>query len=77
MAATYVLINCDLGFEEPVISKLKKEGIAEVHEVFAYDKLAKVESNQIELTRETITWKIRKIPEIRSTLTLMGIEGQQ
>ncbi|MDH3823304.1 MAG: Lrp/AsnC family transcriptional regulator, partial [Nitrosopumilus sp.] len=22
-------------------------------------------------------WKIRKIPKIRSTLTLMGIEGQQ
>ncbi|MEZ8030986.1 MAG: Lrp/AsnC family transcriptional regulator, partial [Nitrosopumilus sp.] len=27
--------------------------------------------------RETITWKIRKIPKIRSTLTLMGIEGQE
>jgi len=26
--------------------------------------------------RETITWKIRKIDQIRSTLTLMGIEGQ-
>jgi len=26
--------------------------------------------------RETITWKIRKIAKIRSTLTLMGIEGQ-
>jgi len=26
--------------------------------------------------RETITWKIRKIEKIRSTLTLMGIEGQ-
>ncbi|MGI0002834.1 MAG: Lrp/AsnC family transcriptional regulator, partial [Nitrosopumilaceae archaeon] len=23
-----------------------------------------------------ITWKIRKIEKIRSTLTLMGIEGQ-
>jgi len=26
--------------------------------------------------RETITWKIRKIDKIRSTLTLMGIDGQ-
>ena len=39
--------------------------------------LAKVESGQVEALRETITWKIRKIPKIRSTLTLMGIEGQQ
>jgi hypothetical protein len=36
-----------------------------------------VESKQVETLRETITWKIRKIQKIRSTLTLMGIEGQQ
>ena len=32
--------------------------------------------DSIEKIRETITWKIRKIEKIRSTLTLMGIEGQ-
>ena len=79
MATAYVLINCDLGSEEAVISKLKSiEGVTEVHGIFgAYDVLAKVESKQVEALRETITWKIRKIAKIRSTLTLMGIEGQQ
>jgi DNA-binding Lrp family transcriptional regulator len=79
MATAYVLINCDLGSEESVISELKLiEGVKEVHGIFgAYDILAKVESSQLETVRETITWKIRKIPKIRSTLTLMGIEGQQ
>ena len=79
MATAYVLINCDLGSEESVISELKSiEGVTEVHGIFgAYDILAKVESKQVETLRETITWKIRKIPKIRSTLTLMGIEGQQ
>jgi len=64
---------------EAVISELKSiEGVVEVHGTFgAYDILAKVESNQVEALRETITWKIRKIPKIRSTLTLMGIQGQQ
>jgi len=38
--------------------------------------LAKIESATVENLRETITWKIRKIDHIRSTLTLMGIEGQ-
>jgi hypothetical protein len=38
--------------------------------------LAKIESDTVEKLRETITWKIRKIEKIRSTLTLMGIEGQ-
>ena len=78
MATAYILINCDLGSEEFVISELKSiEGVAEVNGTFgAYDILSKVESSQVEALRETITWKIRKIPKIRSTLTLMGIDGQ-
>ena len=78
MATAYVLINCELGSEEFVISELKSiEGVAEVNGTFgAYDILAKVESSQVEALREIITWKIRKIPKIRSTLTLMGIDGQ-
>ena len=78
MAEAYVLINCEIGSEEKVISELKNiDGVKEVHGTFgAYDVLAKVESEQVEALRETITWKIRKIDKIRSTLTLMGIEGQ-
>ncbi len=79
MATGYVLINCELGSEEAVIGELKSiEEVKEVHGTFgAYDILAKVSSDQVEKLRETITWKIRKIPKIRSTLTLMGIEGQE
>ena len=78
MATAYVLINCELGSEESIISKLKTlEGIIEFHWKFgAYEILAKIESSTVEALRETITWKIRKIEKIRSTLTLMGIEGQ-
>lgn len=79
VATAYVLINCELGSEESVISELKgMDDVTEVHGTFgAYDILAKVESVQVEKLRETITWKVRKIPKIRSTLTLMGIEGQE
>ena len=78
LSTAYILINCDLGAEEFVISELKLiEGVVEVHGTFgAYDILAKVEASLVEKLRETITWKIRKIIKIRSTLTLMGIEGQ-
>lgn len=78
MATAYVLINCELGSEEAIIGQLKGlEGVKEVHGTFgAYDILAKIESDTVEKLRETITWKIRKIEKIRSTLTLMGIEGQ-
>jgi|TARA_B110000263_G_scaffold178284_1_gene155991 DNA-binding Lrp family transcriptional regulator len=79
LATAYVLINCDLGSEEAVISELKLiDGVIEVHGTFgAYDILAKVESSLVEKLRETITWKIRKIARIRSTLTLMGVQGQE
>ena len=79
MASAYVLINCELGSEEAVISQLKSlDAVKEVHGTFgAYDILAKVEADEISVLRETITWKIRKIDKIRSTLTLMGIEGQE
>ena len=78
MATAYVLINCELGSEESIIQELKNlDGVIEVHGTFgAYDILAKIESTTVDVLRETITWKIRKIDQIRSTLTLMGIEGQ-
>jgi len=78
MATAYVLINCELGSEESIIQQLKNiDSVIEVHGTFgAYDILAKVESPTVEALRESITWKIRKIDQIRSTLTLMGVEGQ-
>jgi DNA-binding Lrp family transcriptional regulator len=47
MPAAYVLINCELGAEEEVVSKLKAlETVKEVHGTFgAYDILAKVEAD--------------------------------
>lgn len=66
MAEAYILINCEIGSEEQVITALKTiDGIKEVHGTFgAYDILAKIESAQVEDLRETITWKIRKIDKI-------------
>ena len=77
MAIAYVLINCDLGSEEQIIEELKHiSDVKEIHGTFGvYDMLAKVESDAVEKL-ETITLKIRKIPKIRFTLTLMGIEDQ-
>ncbi len=78
MAIAYVLINCDLGYEDQTIEKLKHlSDVKEVHGTYgAYDILAKVESDQITTLRETIMSKIRKIDRIRLTLTLMAIEDQ-
>ena len=78
MVKAFVLINCELGSEEHVISELKTfSDVKEVQGTFgAYDIIVEISSESIEKIRETITWKIRKIEKIRSTLTLTKIEGQ-
>ncbi len=78
MPKAYVLINCEIGAEVSIISQLKEiDLVKEVHGTFgAYDVLGVVEADTVEALRETISWKIRKIEKIRSTLTLMTIEGR-
>ena len=78
METAYVLVNCDLGSEEAVIEDLRHiESVKEIHGTFgAYDIVAKIENPEKEKLRDTITWNIRKLAHVRSTLTLMGIPGQ-
>ena len=78
MPSAYVLINCDLGSEEEIIKELKKmPGTVEVNGVYGvYDIIARVRSDSMEKLRETITWHVRKIDKVRSTLTMIVIEGQ-
>lgn len=78
MPTAYVLINCELGSEESIIGELKKlPGTVEVNGVYGvYDVVAKVSADTIEKLRETITWHVRKIDKVRSTLTMIVIEGQ-
>ena len=78
MAKAYVLINCDLGSEDKIISDLRKlEHIKDAVGTFgAYDIVAKIEAETSEQLREAVTWKIRKMDKVRSTLTLMEVVGQ-
>lgn len=77
MQRAYVLINCDAGSEKSVIDDLKHLGnVKEVHGTLGvYDIIAKVESDKPDTLRQAIIGDIRKLSHVRSTLTLMGIEG--
>lgn len=78
MAKAFILINCELGSEKQIISDLKvSDCVKDVYGVFgAYDIVINVESETFEKLRQLIIWKIRKIDNVRSTMTLMGINGQ-
>ncbi len=72
MPAAFVLLNCTENNEKDVISHLKE--ISQVTETQCitgpYDVLVKVEASTLEELNETITWKIRKIKNVRSTYIL-------
>ena len=78
MGIAYVLVNCDLGSEEGIIEDLKHiDSVKEVAGTFgAYDIITKIENPDKDKLKEIIIWDIRKLEHVRSTLTLMGIQGQ-
>ncbi|MFQ5969470.1 MAG: Lrp/AsnC ligand binding domain-containing protein [Nitrososphaerales archaeon] len=78
MPTAYVLINCDLGSEEEIIREIKKlPDVKEVSGVYGvYDIIVKVQADSMDKLRESITWKVRRIDKVRSTLTMIVIEGQ-
>lgn len=69
----YIMINCEVGFEESIIEQLKSiEGIKQVQGVLGnFDILARIEVSSIEALRELLTSKIRKIEKIRCTTTVI------
>ena len=77
MPCAFVLINADLGSEEDLVSQLKSvEHVKDVFVVYGvYDIIAKIEADSMEKVKETITWKVRRIDKVRSTLTMIVVEN--
>ena len=74
----YILVNCTLGSEERIIDKISKlSDVKEVRGTYGvHDVFVKVKSDNTETMNHTITNRIRKIPGITSTVTLVVIEEQ-
>ena len=79
MAIAYVLISTEIGAEKDVLEKLRD--IPEIKEAYVvygvYDVVAKVMVDSVDGLREIITSKIRKLNRVRSTLTMIVVEGFQ
>ena len=76
MPKAFVLMNAELGSEDSLVSELKKlESVKEVYQVYGvYDIVAQVEADTMEKVKETITWKLRKLNGVKSTLTMIVME---
>jgi len=79
MSSAIVLINTEIGAESEVVNALSKiDGVKEIYEVYGmYDIVVKIEAESHEALRELVINKIRKIPQVRGTTTMIVIESRK
>jgi DNA-binding Lrp family transcriptional regulator len=73
---SYVFLNVELGSEEKVLEEVRKvPNVKECHRVYeVYDMIAKVKTDSMDRLKEIVTWKIRRLDGVRSTLTMIVTE---
>ena len=76
MPRALVLVNVESGREDEVLRELRKiEGVEEAYLSYgAYDIVARVRADTMEDLKIVITRRLRRLRELRSTLTLILIE---
>jgi DNA-binding Lrp family transcriptional regulator len=76
MPTAFVLINTEIGSEADVLKDLKKvEGVEEAHAVYGvYDIIARVRADTMDKLKDIVTWKVRRLDKVRSTLTMIVVE---
>jgi DNA-binding Lrp family transcriptional regulator len=75
LATAFVLINAEIGSESEVLKDLNS--IPEVKEAYmvygVYDIIARIETDTMQSLKDTISWKIRRLEKVRSTLTMIVV----
>jgi DNA-binding Lrp family transcriptional regulator len=77
MPRAFLLINVESGFEDNVLKELKTfRGVEEAYYSYGvYDIITKIKAETMEQLKDMVTKKVRMLPRVRSTLTLIMIEG--
>jgi len=72
----FVLINAEIGSEEEVLKELNKvEGVVEAFVVYGvYDVVAKIRADTMDKLKDVVTWHVRRLNKVRSTLTMIVVE---
>ena len=78
MPTAYLLINCDLARTREVIGQITEiPGTLECTELdAAYDILVKINMRTVDELKDVIKSKLKKIPDIKSIVALVAIEGK-
>jgi DNA-binding Lrp family transcriptional regulator len=76
MTLCYVLLNVEPGFEEKTLNEIRRiPNVKKSHRVYGiYDMIAEVEADSMDSIKAIVTWKIRRLEGVRSTVTAIVIE---
>jgi DNA-binding Lrp family transcriptional regulator len=79
MPMAYVLINTEPKFMEKVVETLEKlDSVREIFPVYGvYDVVAKIQADSMDKLKEIVTWKVRSLEEVRSTITMLILEEKK
>jgi len=75
LATAFVLINAEIGSESEVLKGLKVIGeVKEAYMVYGvYDIIARIQTETMQELKDIISWKIRRLDKVRSTLTMIVV----
>jgi DNA-binding Lrp family transcriptional regulator len=76
MTSAYILINAETGSDIDVLKSLRKvKGVSEACLIYGvYDLILKVTAESMDKLKEILKFRVRRIDNVRSTLTLIVIE---
>lgn len=76
MPAAIVLINTEVGFESEALKEVRKvDGVSEAWGVYGvYDIIARVQANTMDELKEIMTFRLRRLDRVLSTLTMIVVE---
>jgi DNA-binding Lrp family transcriptional regulator len=79
LARAFVLINTEVGMEQEVVNQLKAmKNVKEAYTVYGvYDAVAFVEADKMDELKNAVSYDIRKLNGVRSTVTMMVAEGKK
>ena len=79
MPMAYVLINTEPKNMEKVVATLEKlDAVVEIFPVYGvYDVIAKVQAETMEKLKDIVTWKVRSLDDVRSTITMLILEDKK
>ena len=73
------MINTEPKYREIVVEALEKlDSVVEIFPVYGvYDVVAKVKAESMDKLKEIVTWKVRSLDDVRSTITMLILEEKK